>query len=384
METDWPMGENESRARARELALESLRTRASSAVGVIVESSTSLRSDKLNEEIRTVSISMIQVEDVSDSVKVDATGKAILHVSARLVVDETELQRRAEAMRTDVVKLREIRRLTDENEILRDGIASLRKSMASAARPYGPNDLLAQEQDLLDKLRGNYTDVGSTFMPGTLVELAKSDRDGWAAERLSIDALIVDEMLNSPVQVRLMGVEQTEGSYVAKVNVAWKPNFAALNKSLSRYFWSVNTILNGTGNLIAIDIGRFNNTAKRSEFSERAMQYLAPQSLWLEVKIAGSTASVPMMFTGGTVFGNGVNGCKAKDGWKGIASKQGSLCFVEQFSTSQSMMGDIDLKNPVTLKLTKAQAERATELRAYLVLQRPDAPERRKEVPLGL
>ena len=351
MEVVWPMSENDSRARARDLALDAMRTKASNAVGKIVESSETLRDGKLTEEIRTVGISMVKLEDVRDTVKVDASGRSILSVTANATIDDSELGRRAAAMRQDIDKTKAVRRLTDENASLRQQLVDLRSQPGAAPSRAQAVDIQKREVEILDQLKSNDTAVGSTFAPGALLSIATLDADGWEKEKAKIDTDIFGELLRSPVQVKLLGVKQDGNKYLARVQVGWQPNLNSIYRILKRNFeleppsFGKQEISKGISKgLIIYDKNRF---SEKTSYSNRAWTYLSEHSIWIEIAVAGTTRRMP-------VLNKETEGFTSSYSAKEIYIRQsGNLGYVE-------------------LPLTRGQVENATEVKTKLFLLKPD------------
>lgn len=360
MEIVWPMSETESWSRARELALDAMRTKASNAVGKIVESSETLRDDKLSEEIRTIGVSMVKLEDVRDTVKVDSSGRLILSVTANATIDDSELGRRAAAMRQDTDKTKAVRRLTDENASLRQQLTELR-IQSGTAPSRAQAVIFKREVEILDQLKNNDTAVGSTFAPGALFSMASQDSDGWAKEKTRIDADIFGELLRSPVAASLIAMENDEeDNIVAKVQVSWQPNMEMLHRVLMRNFnvRPPRSGHNGKSQMITVFFHENSQKDLRTDYTLRALKYLSGHIVVFGVTIGNKTVNLP-------VFGGGKGDIfRCPSGAIGA-----SICILSKIPSDnlvQSYSGEIS--NPIRITLTRDQVEQVTGVSAKLYL----------------
>lgn len=370
MEMTWPLSENDSRARARELALEAMRTKASNAVGKIVESKETLSDGKLSEEIKTIGISMIKVEDVRDNLKITADGRASLVVSATVNVDESELVRRASVMRHDIDKTKAVRRLADENAELRQELLELRGKIGSSSDRSQSATAIKRENDILDKLQKNEQAVTSAFKAGTLLSLAQDDSNGWEKEKARIDSEIFGELLRSPVQAKLVGVEKTGDKYVAKVKVGWQPNMNSIYRSLQKTFhvdppW---TRTNGSSQAISITEWNYNSNVGLSKYATRSWEYLSQNLVWLEITIANEIKLYPILYQANRleVSRDLCAFTRSSEYIKNVKA----ICIVSNSLNDEMVRGPFgDELNPLNIELTQAEAAVVETVKARIILK---------------
>lgn len=377
MVVELPIGERDTRSRVRDGAIEEMRLRASRKVGTIVESS--LRSDgqKVTEELKMVGVSLVQVDEVVEQVRLDAKGAMWLEVRANVTVDESELERRAAAMRVDVDKARKIRQLSTENDTLRRSLESIATSLRQKGSASDAADLLRRHAELTAALNDNKVQVGNAFAPGLIVDLSRQDAQGWAQVERALKEGVFEQIMASPVQAQIVRVEEAANGYTAMVRVGWEVDLNAVSKVMQ-------TQLNDA------EVQRYqptieaswyrNNSSGKTMYSQRAFQYLAGHRLAVEFDLGGRSFTAPVMY-----FGNGwTKKCDtAQDApSSGGLFKDGSLCVVTQKIAANELLGLEYGKrqNPMAVPLTKVQANSATQIRAYWVLTRPDGSTFRKSV----
>ncbi len=383
MSVVFPIGERDTRARVREAAIEEFRLRAARKVGSIVESSMRSDGQKLSEEIRTVGVSLVQVDEVTDKVRVDSSGLTSLEVKARVRVDEGELGRRAEAMRLDVDKIARIRKLGDQNEVLRQSIAKLTKALGAAGSAKEAARLLGEHNELIMAIDANVDKVGHTFAAGTVVDLGNDDVSRWHALVSQTEAWITEGLMRTPITARLSGVEKTSTGYVAKVNVAWKLDFNEIASAISAQLTETYIHESDWNPYMKLTRGSFKQYAK-TPYSRRYFELLASTPVEIEVSIHGARVRLPVLFHADSRFfsrscDQRINSPTLSDG--------STVCIVSQRDGVAAMKGrGIDgPRNPVEIALTAEQASNATSLSVAWVMTRQDGSvQRRNAVLLNL
>lgn len=369
MEQTWALGEHESRAKARELALEALRLRAANAAGKIVEATSVLKDGKLREEVRTVGVSMVKVSEVRDSVQVAPDGRTELLVSALVDIDESELQRRAQQMRQDRDTARQVGLLQAENEKLRKGLVDLSAALRAASSATDVVPLLKQQQELMTALRRNETHIGNTFSPGSLLALAEEGDRAWERDRQEIDEKVFDALLALPVAATVRGVErQANGALQAQVQVGWslpaEQIWAVWAKHIQQRYRSKDRIsFHGFETKVGLN-------------ADLVRSYLMEHSVELRLDLGGAQTRLPVMFNTGS------DGRDCAWGWHHQFGREGDVQIcAQQFDMGARVnVNGTTQVNPVRLPLSAQQAADARALRVFLVLLRNGKELRRREV----
>lgn len=238
---DWTLGEADSIARVRSLAVDALRQRAMDHVGKIVESTATLSDGQLTEDVRLIGVALVQATETVWEV---IPGKPpVLRVQARIVVDESELARRAEAIRTDHVKASELRRLREDNHRLRSSLLDLHRRI----KGQGGRDLIditTREALLLGEIQANLDSVSQVFKPGELNQMAFQDRERWSVERAYIDTTVVPFLMTPKAAIHVSNVQLADGNTVAVVfSLKWEYDFERLVQLWARYSAQMPTYL---------------------------------------------------------------------------------------------------------------------------------------------
>lgn len=371
MEHHWAMSEHESRSQARELALEAMRLKAAQAAGKIVEATSTLKDGKLREEVRTVGVSMVRISEVSDKLNVNAEGRSTLTVSARVMVDESELQRRAKQLREDRDTARQVSQLQAENEKLRRSLGELSASLKAAPKAATVPALLQQQQDVMAALRRNETHIGNTFSAGALLAMAEQDGESWAQAEAELQSKVFQSLLRMPVQAKVMGVEKLpSGHYQARLQVGWKVPAATVREVLGKHLDA-----SGRGD----DVFVSGSADKRSLHADRVRGQLQGHSAEVQLDLGGARLRLPLMYANaeffGTGCGSGLHGPSA-DSHVVICSQKAEV------GANVNVEGQRE-DNPIRLQLSPQQAAQARSLRVFVVLKRGGKEAARHEVDLA-
>lgn len=372
MEVQWKMSETESRTRARELAIEKLRTQAAQEVGQVVEMTSSMKDGDLKEEVRLITVSMIAVEVMTERVTVNPDGSTTLNIKAKVSVDHDELRRRAAALRTDTAKVRQIRDLAEENRELRRKLVELasgKGSEASAAAAH--SDLRSRRSALNGK-------VESLFAAGSMQELAVVDGEDWDKQRRALDQAILDPLARTAVKVSLASVtEERGGVFTARVKVDWRHNMPELWKALLRMNLRADYSEGDRGNLVSVDVRRQSLGGRDVDSTSRMVGYLTSSSVHIEVEFAGQKAVVPVLY--GRDFGfTPRTSCQVADPVSGAHAEV--LCISEYGSKISMVPGSPVDELPLKFRVSQEQATKPQELRAYVVTSRPGVPTTKVQV----
>jgi hypothetical protein len=120
------LGDGDSTARARALAVEQMRLEASAEVGALVATTAQLQDDRYSEQIKTLSVAFIKVNQVAESVSLNGQGRPVLTVTAWVDVDQGAVAQILSNWSRDEAKSREIVRLQEENSKLQTAIRQQR------------------------------------------------------------------------------------------------------------------------------------------------------------------------------------------------------------------------------------------------------------------
>jgi len=378
MQVELSLGERDTRLTVRAAALEEMRARASQKVGMIVESTMVSSGAKLTEEIRTISVSLMKLDNVKDELHIQKNGSVRLSVAAMVTVDTAELDRRAAAMRVDGEKADKIRQLSAENQTLRRSLDDINKQLGLQGTASAAADLLKRQASILDSISNNARRVGQTFEQGALLNLAQQDAQNWAAVKSEIDSEVFERLLATPVSANIVRVENNGNDVGVLIQVGWEVDQNAIYDSLSRH--AVVSRRNGDaytgGKYLAISENS-NGVKIDRPFAEWVFRYLISHRVVLELSVGGVKAYVPYLYGSSDFIGECISVMQAwpSDGFPHNVN----ACISFQGKDAQHLRAmPASNTNPIRLAMTKVQARGATEVKATWILKRADGTEVRR------
>ena len=378
MQVELGLGDRDTRVAIRAAALDEMRTRASQKVGMIVESTTVSTATKLTDEIRTVGVSLVKIDDVKEEVRIQRDGTVRLNVTATVSVDTSELDRRAASMREDSSKAEKVRLLAQENQILRRSLSDVTRMLGQQGTASATADLLQRQAQILDGLSSNVQRVGQTFGQGALIAMAQKDEQDWQAVQLEIQAGVFERILATPVSAKLVRVESSLTDVSVLVQVGWNADHMGIYTVLNRYLYGAN--LDMSGKLIGAHFGfleSLNGIRPDRPYAQRVFKYLAQSRAGLEISVGGVRKYLPMLFISNE-FSNGCeHATESRPSWD---YGNTMVCISFQSKTAWKIRGmpSNDDVNPVKMVLSKAQAIAASEIGATWILKRPGDAEIRR------
>lgn len=289
MQVELGLGDRDTRVAIRAAALEEMRTRASQKVGMIVESTTVSTANKLTDEIRTVGVSLVKIDDVKEEVRIQRDGTVRLNVTATVSVDTSELDRRAASMREDSSKAEKVRLLAQENQILRRSLSDVTRMLGQQGTASATADLLQRQAQILDGLSSNVQRVGQTFRQGALIAMAQKDEQDWQTVQLEVDAGVFERILGTPVSAKLVRVESGLTDVSVLIQVGWNADYLGIYNVLNRYLFGAH--LDMGGKLIGDHFGyleSLNGIRPDRPYAQRVFKYLAQSRLGLEISVGGA------------------------------------------------------------------------------------------------
>jgi regulator of replication initiation timing len=352
----YAMGDGDNRVSARQAAIEQIKLKASSEAGTYIQSTTTLNENgALTENIQMLSASMVKILVSGEQMAVNKSGQAVLMVKATATLDDSELAKHVQQLQQDKEKARQVRILQSENEALRKDYEHIRRALAGKLDQASTADLLSRQDTAIKHMESNGNALTQVFTRGTLLQMASRNSDAFADAKKLIDDQFFSALLKTPLTAEIESVEQNGDHYVALVRVGWKIQEKEVLSSLNRF---LNT--SGHGDKIIIDAAHNAKGAGPNVLSEQIYRYVASSSVQLKLDVAGKEVDLPVFFADGSFFGD----CSMQVDDR---SEHSYLCLVSQDKVKTKLFGVSRKNNPVRIELTRAEAERATMVKATFV-----------------
>jgi len=358
--TEYVLGDGETKAAARLVAIDQLKKAAATQAGSYVQSSTVLDNSKdLKESVEVLTASVVRLSDVKEQSTVNPTGQLVLRVSATATVDETELSRRVKAVREDRAKVQLLERVKSENALLRRDLEQIRGSLSKKTDPTSTFELLRRQAAALKEIDQNVAAVDAVFEPGAIILAGDEDEAKLAVAKRAVDRLVVEAVMSSPVNVTLGGAERTGGQYDVRANVAWKFDANELARALRPYL--AVSVFDGD-----VRISGYENREGRgpSPLSQRLFEYLATRGIDVVVGTGASEVRVPVVYYQNDWFPT----CAAKGAIFNSSTIE-CVCLVSKDRRALMRRGDQGTEGgQVRIRVSETEARNISQLTARMVL----------------
>jgi len=101
---DYALGDNDSHASAREIALHKIRMLAIQKAGKYVQGVEQLNQEQLSQNIRIVSASVVAISHVKETYSIGSHNQSVLHLEAVAEIDDAQLKERIIAIQSDAAQ----------------------------------------------------------------------------------------------------------------------------------------------------------------------------------------------------------------------------------------------------------------------------------------
>ena len=169
--TYYRMGDSDSRASSREVALEMAKLESSSVAGSYIQSDLQMKNGKITlDEVRILTASVMSIKINEEKLFVDQ-GLIILHLNTTAIVDEKSLNKNIEAFKKSENKKKRLIELSRKNKKLIKDVQTLSAKLDKKAK-IDFATIARKRKQLLDKINENTKSMKKVFKKGSLFEMA--------------------------------------------------------------------------------------------------------------------------------------------------------------------------------------------------------------------
>jgi hypothetical protein len=361
------LGEGDSRAKARELAIDQIKRIAGAAAGSVVESVTALNDNKLTEQIRLISVSLVKLDSIKESLIVEG-GNAALKVSATATIDKSELDRLAKELRQDSEKAKAIAKLQADNQALRQELAKVTTDLQKRSSLPSADDLGQRQTKILAALASNEGKVLKVFEKGALLALANRDAEAFDSVTSDLENQVFRPMLQTKITAEVGSVVKTSDRYTVAVKLGWNMPIETYVGVLKKYMRepansgssSWDPYANKPVKPVYAEFTRWTvaQNVAPTEIGPRTWNYLVARKVIAVIKAGGVTKEFQLFGSdsGDNFSPRCTNPITLNETWR---PEPASICLVSNPPGSATLKGarvDRDKVNPVSFILTQAQA----------------------------
>lgn len=354
-DTKVVMGDGDSRIKARELALDQIKRMAGASAGSVVESVAVLKDERLTEQLRMVSVTLVKLDQVKESLAVE-NGAVLLNVSARATIDSSELERLATELRQDSGKAKALTQLQRENASLREELKRVSTQLQQRGTLNAADELGQRQTRILTAIATNEGRIRQVFERGALLAMADKDAAEQQAVRTELTEQVLNTLMGMPVHAQVKSVVRSGKTYSLALEVGWDPNLAKMRQVLRKYlkpssYWEEAS----PQKTKQLYFSSWDNVDNRpaTDVAPRVFAYLASYKVYAIISVAGRQIELPVM---GTYNHSSFSSCETSAN----NSASSAICFFKQGWQEPDILGTGErsrhLVNPLTIPLSEAQA----------------------------
>ncbi|QUM88049.1 sugar fermentation stimulation protein [Moritella sp. 36] len=191
--------------------------------------------------------------------------------------------------------------------------------------------------------------------------------------RDSIDAEVIDPILNTKVRTRIINVEELDnGDVKVQVQVGWTLPIHHM-RILHKYVRSADATAPG-GSSTYLKLSRFYNEKERapSILSANIYNYLASQKIYFDISIGSQHQMLGVLYPNGGDLMNNCNNPLARDA---DSPAKTSICIVEQVFNDQQILSQPNIANPLTFTLNANEINGQLTVNVKQIWQKPASEE---------
>jgi len=354
-DTKVVMGDGDSRIKARELALDQIKRLAGASAGSVVESVAVLKDERLTEQLRMVSVTLVKLDQVKESLAVE-NGAVLLNVSARATIDSSELERLATELRQDSGKAKALTQLQRENASLREDLKRVSAQLQQRGTLSAADELGQRQTRILTAIATNEGRIRQVFERGALLAMADKDAVEQQAVRTELTEQVLNPLMGMPVHAQVKSVVRSGKTYNLALEVGWEPNLAKMRQVLRKYlkpssYWEEAS----PQKVKQLHFSSWDNVDNRpaTDMAPRVFAYLASYKVYAIISVAGRQIELPVM---GAYNHSSFSSCETSAN----NSTSSTICFFKQGWQEPDILGtgerSTHLVNPLTITLSEAQA----------------------------
>jgi hypothetical protein len=232
-QTQYLLGDNDSRLSAKQHALAQIQLQAAQEAGTYIQGSTRLINDQLEERIHQESAAVVTVEVLSERFELAANGQQKLYLAAKANVDESVLKERVRSLQIDAIKVEDMQKIVQDNGKMRQQLEAIVQQRQSqqpllSVIEAQQQKLAADNQKLREQLQAlaqqRIVSTANTQV-ATVVNLptpAADDIDSWLSR-------LFQQWQQTPIQSKVLSKQLSDDGqfYDLAVQVDWQLSLAA-------------------------------------------------------------------------------------------------------------------------------------------------------------
>jgi len=220
---DYALGDNDSHASAREIALHKVRLLAIQKAGKYVQGDERLNQGQLSQNIRILGATVVSISDIKETYSIGEHNQSTLHLKATAVVDDAQLKKRIIAIQGDADQRSRLAQYESDLESIISRFQTLAEKKADNKQDI--DAIIAERNALILNLHATLKAANLEFSQGFIFQQGNNLNDHINAKVKRIkDEVYQNIMENTSVHLQTVSVilNKDTGLYKYKLEVVWK------------------------------------------------------------------------------------------------------------------------------------------------------------------
>jgi len=278
---EYVMGDRDTKADARRIALEHAKLLAVEQIGTYLESETVVRDNQVTkDEIRTFASAIVKAVVLSEDMNLLQNKTTIFSLNIRANIDISVLEDKIKEIKSDIKRSHQISSLQSENIRLLKELESLSTRLRSETAGQYRN-LIQERESVLEKLEKNQNSIRIAFEKGTLLNLAIKNKDELEESKKYIDEALQFIADNTVVTLGEPQIRNKGNKSDLVIDVEWniqKTN--ELLKKLALFYKNPSVNILGHIGLYSFHFKGLNNDVLAQYFKSRMVRLTIQAGRW--------------------------------------------------------------------------------------------------------
>ncbi|MFA5197901.1 MAG: hypothetical protein WC437_05790 [Patescibacteria group bacterium] len=234
---EYVMGDRDTKADARRIALEHAKLLAVEQIGTYLESETVVQKSQVTkDEIRTYASAIVKTNVLSENISLLENKTTIFRINIKANVDISVLEKKIDEIKSDTKRRNQIASLQLENIRLLKELENLSTKLKNEkAGQY--KKLINERENVLEKIEKNQNSISIAFEKGALLNLAIKDKNELEEYKKNIDDAMQYIADNTKFTVGRPQVRNTGAEADLYINVTWRvENIGEVLSKISKFY----------------------------------------------------------------------------------------------------------------------------------------------------
>ncbi len=234
---EYVMGDRDTKADARRIALEHAKLLAVEQIGIYLESETVVQKSQVTkDEIRTYASAIVKTNVLSENISLLENKTTIFRLNIKANVDISVLEKKINEIKSDTKRRNQIASLQLENIRLLKELENLSTKLKNE-RAGQYKKLIYERENVLERIEKNQNSISIAFEKGDILNLAIKDKNELEEYKINIDDAMQYIADNTKFTVGKPQVRNTGAGADIFINVTWRvENIKKVLSKISKFY----------------------------------------------------------------------------------------------------------------------------------------------------